>query len=364
LANKNSNKRDKWTEQKVHNKFVQKLRLYSQKVASFLSPFFDKIAEKLQFNKYRLIYSWVLFVLIIVCSALMLTKEKTIQLQLDGVNQEVKTHQFITDMYTETVAEEHGINDYRVAPDTKIFLNSSDKVVMSSLKEINVRVNGKPKKITTYADNLKQFLDGEQGEVETTYGEKYSYFVKKYPTHPEKVLLKNIKSLDIDLLSKSAKEKKVETKYKVRYINNSKLESGQLYTKQEGVNTIAIKVFETIFLNDKKYKKVTRIKKVLQKGQDKIIIRGTKVTGVSNSVWDRLAKCETGGRWHANTGNGFYGGLQFSAPTWRTASRRVGIHIPYAHQASKAQQIKAAIWLQRNSGWGQWPACSAKLGLR
>lgn len=365
MATKKGIKNNRFLNRNMQPKFKRKkLKLKSSnKVTSFLSPFFNKLGNKLQFDKYRIVYSWILFVAIIIFSALTLTREKTVQLQVDGINREVKTHHFLSNMLTEAVAKDEKIDDYRIGPETNVFINNKDKVRMSSKKEIQIFVDGKPAKVITYADNLKEFL-GERKDELKTFGDKYSYFVKKYPSHPERVLLKNIKRLDIDLMSKKAHEKKVETKYKVRYINDGKLESGYLYTKQKGVNNIAIKIFETIFLNDKKYKNVTRIKKILQKGQDKIIVRGTKVSGVSSSVWDRLAKCETGGRWHANTGNGFYGGLQFSAPTWRTASRRVGLNIPYAHQASREQQIKAATWLQRNSGWGQWPACSAKLGLR
>lgn len=82
-------------------------------------------------------------------------------------------------------------------------------------------------------------------------------------------------------------------------------------------------------------------------------------TVVDGSVWDRLAACESGGRWNINTGNGYYGGLQFSAATWRAVG---GSGLP--HQASREEQINRGQILQARSGWGQWPACSAKLGLR
>lgn len=83
----------------------------------------------------------------------------------------------------------------------------------------------------------------------------------------------------------------------------------------------------------------------------------------SGSVWDALAICESGGNWNINTGNGYHGGLQFSVPTWNTASRNVGLDIPYAHLATREQQIMAATWLQEKAGWGQWPHCASKLGL-
>ncbi|MGI8536513.1 MAG: transglycosylase family protein [Mycobacteriales bacterium] len=80
--------------------------------------------------------------------------------------------------------------------------------------------------------------------------------------------------------------------------------------------------------------------------------------GGSNEQFERLAQCESSGNWSINTGNGYYGGIQFSLATWR------GIGYPgYPHQASKATQIAAGQKLQGQSGWGQWPACSRKLGL-
>lgn len=77
------------------------------------------------------------------------------------------------------------------------------------------------------------------------------------------------------------------------------------------------------------------------------------------AVWDKLAKCESGGNWSINTGNGYYGGIQFSLGTWKAMG---GAGLP--SEASREQQIAIAKALQVRSGWGQWPACSAKLGLR
>lgn len=79
-------------------------------------------------------------------------------------------------------------------------------------------------------------------------------------------------------------------------------------------------------------------------------------------VWDRLAQCESGGDWSINTGNGFYGGLQFHPGTWA----RYGGHkfAPNAHQASRDQEIVIAERVLAREGWGAWPACSRKLGLR
>lgn len=77
------------------------------------------------------------------------------------------------------------------------------------------------------------------------------------------------------------------------------------------------------------------------------------------SVWDSIAACESGGNWAINTGNGFYGGLQFTASSWRGVG---GSGLP--NEASREEQIARAEMLQARQGWGAWPACTAKLGLR
>ena len=76
-------------------------------------------------------------------------------------------------------------------------------------------------------------------------------------------------------------------------------------------------------------------------------------------TWDRLAQCESGGNWQINTGNGYYGGLQFALSSWRAVGGS-----GYPHNASKAEQIRRAELLLQRQGWGAWPACSSRLGLR
>lgn len=85
---------------------------------------------------------------------------------------------------------------------------------------------------------------------------------------------------------------------------------------------------------------------------------GTSAQAADASTWDALAQCESGGNWNANTGNGFFGGIQFTQQSWNG----VGMSGSPAN-ASRAQQIQAGERLLAQQGWGAWPACSAKLGL-
>ncbi|MHC9585293.1 transglycosylase family protein [Corynebacterium diphtheriae] len=108
---------------------------------------------------------------------------------------------------------------------------------------------------------------------------------------------------------------------------------------------------------------------IITPGVAATIKRGTKkpttasaAAVASGSVWDQLAQCESGGNWSINTGNGFTGGLQFVDSTWLGLGG--GVYAPQAYLATREQQIAIAEKVLAAQGWGAWPACTAKLGLR
>jgi hypothetical protein len=88
----------------------------------------------------------------------------------------------------------------------------------------------------------------------------------------------------------------------------------------------------------------------------------SQASAPTSGVWQSLAECESGGNWSINTGNGYYGGLQFSASSWAGAGGTQ--YAPLPHQATPAEQIATAEKLRANGGWGHWPHCSSQLGLR
>ncbi|MBO9705140.1 MAG: LysM peptidoglycan-binding domain-containing protein [Arthrobacter sp.] len=89
-----------------------------------------------------------------------------------------------------------------------------------------------------------------------------------------------------------------------------------------------------------------------------VALAAPAANAAGESTWDALAQCESGGNWSINTGNGYYGGLQFDQSTWQAYGGTGS-----AAQASKAQQIAVAEKVQANQGWGAWPSCSSQLGL-
>jgi Transglycosylase-like domain len=77
--------------------------------------------------------------------------------------------------------------------------------------------------------------------------------------------------------------------------------------------------------------------------------------------WDLVAQCESGGNWNTNTGNGYYGGLQFSPETW--TSYGGGTYATTANRATRSQQIAIAEKVLRAQGWNAWPTCSKRVGV-
>ncbi len=111
-----------------------------------------------------------------------------------------------------------------------------------------------------------------------------------------------------------------------------------------------------VYKNGKLAAKRVKSQDVLKKPRPKVVRVGTKVAA---GPWDALARCESGGNWHINTGNGYYGGLQFSLGTWHSYG---GTGLPSQH--SRETQIAVATKLRNASGgYGAWPACAARLGL-
>ena len=87
----------------------------------------------------------------------------------------------------------------------------------------------------------------------------------------------------------------------------------------------------------------------------------TRAEAATTTVWDRVAKCESGGNWKINTGNGFYGGVQFAAGTWKAYGGNT--YASQAHLATKAEQIAIARRVLAGQGAGAWPTCGRRAGL-
>ncbi|WP_308195710.1 transglycosylase family protein [Nocardioides potassii] len=139
---------------------------------------------------------------------------------------------------------------------------------------------------------------------------------------------------------------------------------GEEEVVRAGSDGVRAVTYRLRFVNGKLVARKVVTASVTQKAVPTIVRVGTKEEVTSNfaggsTVWDALARCESGGNWAINTGNGYYGGLQFNLGTWQAYG---GTGLP--SQASRETQIAIATKLRDASGgYGAWPGCAAKLGL-
>jgi hypothetical protein len=134
------------------------------------------------------------------------------------------------------------------------------------------------------------------------------------------------------------------------------LDAGETRLVRDGRPGVRDVVYKFVMHNSKVVSRHVNVREVLKKPRAKIVRVGTQEP---YGVWDRLAQCESGGNWHINTGNGYYGGLQFSLGTWHSNG---GSGLPSQH--SREEQIRVATNLRDASGgYGAWPACAHSLGL-
>jgi len=150
--------------------------------------------------------------------------------------------------------------------------------------------------------------------------------------------------------------------------NDESLYDGDSEVAQQGRDGKVERVVEVLIVDGVEGEQRVLSEKVVAAAVTEIVNVGTKErpapaapidTSVSGGVWDQLAECESGGNWAINTGNGYYGGLQFSLGTWQAYGGS-----GYPHENSKAEQIRIATKVRdARGGYGDWPACAAKLGL-
>ena len=130
--------------------------------------------------------------------------------------------------------------------------------------------------------------------------------------------------------------------------------SGETKTVREGTDGVRDVTYKLRFRNGEVVKRKVVKQNVLRQPVSSIVKVGTKT--VDTGVWDRIAACESGGNWAANTGNGYYGGLQFNMGTWQSYG---GTGRP--DQNSREQQIAVAERVRDASGgYGAWPVCGAQ----
>jgi hypothetical protein len=168
-----------------------------------------------------------------------------------------------------------------------------------------------------------------------------------------------VESTPADFVSVTTSEKYVEhEKFAADVVEkkDKSMPAGETKVVRLGRPGVRNVVYTLVYANGRLTAKHVKDQDVLKKPRAKVVRVGTQVPA---GPWDALAQCESGGNWHINTGNGYYGGLQFSLGTWHSYG---GTGLPSQH--SRETQIAIATKLRNASGgYGAWPACAARLGL-
>lgn len=306
-----------------------------------------------------------------------ISRNKSVQVSIDGTDRVVHT----TGMTVADVMDELKLDaksEVSLADNIEL-VSLSEEIEIITPKSVTLKVNKKKREISTTALTVKELLDEEKVKVDKD--DEVNVQIGKDTDKNVKTSTKIEEDAKIEIIEVSVKtwDETRDIDFETKKVDDAKLEKGKTKVKTEGKKGERELTLRQETRNGKKGEEEVLKSKVTKKPVAEVIKVGTKKkesksdskgsdskskapTGNISATWAALAKCESGGNWSINTGNGYYGGLQFSASSWRAAGGTK--YAPLPHQASAQEQIATAEKLRANGGWGHWPHCSSKLGLR
>jgi uncharacterized protein YabE (DUF348 family) len=221
---------------------------------------------------------------------------------------------------------------------------SGMQLVVSTPKNVTVVADGQAKSITTTRPTVGDVLD--QAGVTLDADDEIQPGVDAYVAPDEKLRVIRIEKVE--------KTETVKVKHDTKVKDDPDALAGETQVLTEGKNGETRETVTLVYADGKLRDRLVIASDPVRKPVTEVVSRGTSRTP-PDSVWDKIAQCESGGNWSINSGNGYYGGLQFSAATWKSVG---GPGLP--HQNSREVQIKYAKILQARSGWGQWGCAGAR----
>ncbi len=313
----------------------------------------------------------------------------------------------------ETQLSNLDIEEYEITSEVSEDETVSD-VYVDSAKDITVVINGEEITLKTYNNTVFQLV--EELEAEFSIDDNTRYVLKSELDTP---FLEEGQKIVFDRLTTKTEEKEEYTYLDTVYEDSDTLYEGESAVDTVGVPQIDNVTYEYSYKNDKKVDETIVDTEVTQEGVAEVILVGTKeieveettteeskssksdetddansddtdsdeaesdetdtddadsddsddtdseettsTTTSSSKNWDAVAACESGGNWSINTGNGYYGGLQFAQGTWDWASSAAGVSASRADLASREEQIAAAEQVYAAQGAGAWGGCSGYL---
>ena len=291
---------------------------------------------------------------------------RQITVTIDGEEQQMWTTALSVEEALAELDIRHQKADLSVARSQAIGRGGLDFEVRTP-KNITVVADGAAKPLTTTALTVREAL-GDAG-VELGERDLVKPALETRLANDAKVKVSRVK-VETDTVTEELPFKTVEKE-------DDSLDEGTTDVETEGQAGKVDRVVRSTYVDGKLHSEKVMSEEVLAKPVNEVVLIGTKAPvepvepdeptepdnpdddNVDGGVWDALAECESGGDWSINTGNGYYGGLQFNLQTWQAYGGS-----GYPHENSKAEQIRIAEKVRDDrGGYGAWPACSSKLGL-
>ncbi|KXX56869.1 resuscitation-promoting factor [Rhodococcus sp. LB1] len=375
-----------------------------------MSPF-----TKINSARSPLLYTVVALLLatLIAGGVMAVVRHKNVTLDVDGEKISLSTMTTSVDAALSDAG--YSITDRDVvAPERDATLSDGDTVVLRRAREVSLTVDGQPKTVWTTAltveDALKQFELGEDVHVSASRSQRLpldgaaldvlnplvvELADGALPVTDVRIAAPTVgeflaahgapleqadtvvpaadtpltEGMDVTV-TRDRTETKVETlplAPEEQRIEDPTMNKSRTVVENPGLPGVQDVTFAVNTVNGKEVGRNQVSATVTTPAQPKVIRvgakPGTEVPPVENgSVWDALAQCEATGNWAINTGNGFFGGVQFDQNTWE---RQGGLkYAPRADLATREEQIAVASKTQKTQGWGAWPSCSGRLGVR
>jgi resuscitation-promoting factor RpfB len=282
--------------------------------------------------------------------AVVLSRARPLELTVDGVSRDV----FVTALSVDEALEQLGLRTEGLvlsASRSERLPLQGMELTITTPKEIVLVADGQERVVSTTAATAGDLL-AEQG-IALSETDRTSLYLAQGLLNRMRLQVYRVQVSEVSETT-AIKAERVETP------DPNAVKGDEKVTKP-GVDGEQVTTYRVTVVDGVETARETLTTSVTREPVATQVTVGTKAAPVvaGGGVWDLLAKCEAGGNWAINTGNGYYGGLQFNAGTWRAYG---GQGMP--HQNSREQQIAIGEKVVAASGgYGAWPGCASKLGL-
>ena len=270
---------------------------------------------------------------------------KPVTVAVDGKAKKVTVHDATVGDVLDRLDVEPTTDAYLSEKPTERLSRSGTRIVVSNPKSFTIKADGKSTKVNSAVPTVSAAL--KEADISLDGNDEVTPAAGDLISDGDTVKVTRIERVD--------KTEVVDVEQHVEYKDDKSLDEGTSKVLQPGDAGRAREHVLVTKADGKVRNRLVLASDQLEAPQTKVVLRGTRKLAEPIGVWDKIAACESGGNWHINTGNGYYGGLQFSAPTWKSVG---GPGLP--HENTREVQIKYAKILQARSGWGQWGCAHAR----